>query len=903
MDQQKVVISVWSNNPLLEKLFHGHHLHLNVDFVSEKISAPYFLFLVDLSFDLSSVSQKLISIYETCRENKQKLVVALIHGEKIDTEKNLYFQNLLEKISADKPLHRLVNVKDMYQTDLLTPVTWFDTFLLQVVSSRKIDITTKGENCYFPVSVHDFLNGLLKIFFLVNTGGKTFWLSGDPISDLDLAYLIKKKLENVDDEEFEINATLPVTNESIHLRTLANQTSAVLNWEQEDDFFEVVADITRRLADDKTLILAAIETKNRQLPPVIENLLLLIQKIKFFREISLKNKVKQSIDKLQYVYLKRGIEILFFSVILIYLLISISFVGLTALGLKTFSDSYTDLKKGNIQKSVKSLKLAQSLVSVGESSYSFLSPIIRLADENIDKKNFNLFSFAHYLGISLANVQQTYLLGLNIYSGLSSGNTSLSGEDAALAIKSNLSQVYENLNQIEILSQAGRLPDYLESKLKENTEFKKISALEQQISMAIKAADLLPTITSGEIGKNVVILFQNNNEIHGSGGRLDYALVLVLDRGKIVSNKVYSASELDSLAVGTIQAPPLLKKILNYSDWKFRDLNYNPDFPQTAENISWYLERILRFKPDAIISVDNSFLSDIVFADGQLALDDQIVTKTSFRNIIASSNPGLYKQLIGMFADDLTQGKLSPLILSHAVAKQMGESNLYFWTSDPVAQKSVLDQPYSGAIVNYLCHSALLSLSNCLSQTTYINETSISLTGYLNERQRRYTHRVWLRQNSIDHEYSLIYKNISSNPKIDNPNVKIYQLYVTSPSTLGQIIFNDSIIPQSNVEKQTHNGLDRYQIPIVLSEDKDCTINISFSTPMASFASLPLGYSLTEYRQPGLGEEKDYLEINYPSSAKPSAITSQIELSVNKFSYPLPPKTTTFGVSFVPNQQ
>jgi hypothetical protein len=88
----------------------------------------------------------------------------ILHGEKIDSEKNLYFQDLLNKLGGGQPLHRLVIIRDLFQSTLLYSETFLEKYVLEAIAERKISISKKGENIFFPISFAD-LTGCLKNFF------------------------------------------------------------------------------------------------------------------------------------------------------------------------------------------------------------------------------------------------------------------------------------------------------------------------------------------------------------------------------------------------------------------------------------------------------------------------------------------------------------------------------------------------------------------------------------------------------------------------------------------------------------------------------------------------------------------------------------------------------------------
>jgi len=176
MPDRDTQISFYSNNSDIEKIFLDQELHLEVKFVkSNKEHTPYRIFLIDVKKDLTHISQNLIDTYNLCRENNSKLAVVVLHGQAIDIEKNHYFQKMLDDLGKDKPLHRLIFTKDIYQQIVSTPATTLDVYFHDAVTTHKISISQKGENLIFPLSINDFIRGMIKTLFLSGTSGKIFW--------------------------------------------------------------------------------------------------------------------------------------------------------------------------------------------------------------------------------------------------------------------------------------------------------------------------------------------------------------------------------------------------------------------------------------------------------------------------------------------------------------------------------------------------------------------------------------------------------------------------------------------------------------------------------------------------------------------------------------------------------
>ena len=93
-----IKFSLVTNNSELEEYFFDQKNFAKINFVKNKHQANYHLCLIDLENDLKNTSQVLIELYQYCRENNQKLSVVLLHGQKLDTEKNKYLKDILDEI-------------------------------------------------------------------------------------------------------------------------------------------------------------------------------------------------------------------------------------------------------------------------------------------------------------------------------------------------------------------------------------------------------------------------------------------------------------------------------------------------------------------------------------------------------------------------------------------------------------------------------------------------------------------------------------------------------------------------------------------------------------------------------------------------------------------------------------
>ena len=895
-------IAVWSNNSFLEESFVGQLTSPDISFnhYKDSTSAPYTLIIIDLLKNLKDISQKVIDFYDRARKQDQKLTVILIHGEIIDTEKNIYFTDFLTDLGSDKSLHRLVFVKDLFQASLLYTETSLEKYVLEAIDSRKIIISEKGENTYYPISLSDLITSLKKIFYLQGTAGKNFWILGDPVTDLEIAYLIKKYLEDTEGPEFEIEATASNNKSSLDLNSLGYQSRVLLNWDPKEEFPVVLKEAVYRLKEDRSLLLTKLHHNQKEaryprlkkIGKYLNSLKKIIDHLKFKK--GTREKIETGPE-----LLKKILEYSIATISFVYLILSLIFVSFTTLSLKYLENTLSDLRRGDTSLSVSHLNQSKIFSKIGKGSYSIVSPAVSIFAGSIHEKNYNLFVFLDYSQASLVSLQQTYQLAENIYQTIGGESSARFYEDSSLALRSNLTQIYENLNQIRLLSNRGKLPQILEKKLNSNSEFNNIELIEQQITDLLKTVELLPAFLAGDSAKNIIVLFQNSQEVRSTGGTIDYVLALVMDQGKIVSKNLYRNDEIDSLGIGVVAAPPMVRQLTGEGEWKTRDLNYNPDFPQTAVNISWFLDKFLKIKPDIILAVNDRFISDLLQEDKGILLNGRNVTSDIFHKEIASeSTSELYRDLISHYIDRILGHQLSLSSLGRIIAKQSAENQILFWSVDSNIEKSIVSQRYSGAIFPHACHGGLSNSGSCVVQTTYYNESNFSLIPLTEKPQRKILHRVWIEKNQIKHRYQVQYQLKEEIINQIQHLSMVVQLYAPENSMLDRITLDNREILLNNILRQKDNQMERFQIPFSMSLNGTHDFAIDFITPLTPSDDMSLAYTFSEYFQPGMIDQNIELEVNFPEVFRPSIITGAVTSGKNSLNLVLTPKNASFGVGF-----
>lgn len=879
MPEREVPFVISSNNHEIIELLLKNKLHPEIKFVDDKIkNFKYLVFFIDLQKELSQISQNIIGAYEHCRQNDSKLAVIILHRNKIDSEKNHYFQKMLDNLGKDNPLHRLIFIKDLYQNISFIPATPLDQYLHDSISSKKINISQKGENLLFPISIKDLISSVTKTLFLSNTQGKTFWILGDPIKDLELAFILKKITVGYTEEDLEINAEGKNDPETSILLSINNKSRGDLNWQPQDDFIDDLKQIVGRYVENPN-------TKDKE-----EEKLNIIHRLLnwFYKPRIKKNNQLPTIGRIS----KTIIKIL----IIVSIFWGVMIILFTGLSLQQLNSSIKQALNGELKQSVNSTNKAVAFKEIGESLFSSLIPIANFVSPKETEKIINIFSFINYSTTSLGNLHQTYVIAESLLLSLNNSNVKVNYSDLSLALHSNLSQVYENINQISLLGKENKLPPFLSNKLKANDQYKNLKNLEEQVVQYIKIVDIIPAILSENKTTTIVVLLQNNHVLKPSGGDIDYYLLLSLNNGKLISKNYYTKIELEKLYSDANNPAQKNKRFILPPTPQLIDFIEIPDFSISSQTMSVYIEKALKIKPDFIIATNNLLIEQLLFDEKSQILDQFKL------DYLTSSGSAIYKDIVNQYLDRLFNQDLSLPVLGRTVAKIIEDNQILIWSSDKNIEKTLASQPYSGVIISHPCNAGLTSNKECFSETAYLSESQNTTSRQNPWSGRTVNHNIEIFPTIIQHEYIINYK-IDQTLKLNSAISVNYHLFLPTTSTLNQVLLNDLPFSMKLVKKNIEGTIDHYEIPLSFMPDIDSTLIIKATTVNGQNFSLPMSYSITEYRQPGTVDSGIDLMINYPENLKPIIVTSQFTAKPSQLIITLPPHTSTFGFTLDANKE
>ncbi|MEI6650520.1 MAG: DUF4012 domain-containing protein [Candidatus Moraniibacteriota bacterium] len=117
--------------------------------------------------------------------------------------------------------------------------------------------------------------------------------------------------------------------------------------------------------------------------------------------------------------------------------------------------------------------------------------------------------------------------------------------------------------------------------------------------------------------KTYLILFQNNLELRPGGGFIGSFGILKVRDGHVTEFTTHDTGNFDGRIPDTVPTPYPMKETLHVSSWKFRDSNWEPDFPTNAQQaVEFYKMGNGQETFDGVIGITADVLSSFLTVTG-----------------------------------------------------------------------------------------------------------------------------------------------------------------------------------------------------------------------------------------------------------------------------------------------
>lgn len=248
----------------------------------------------------------------------------------------------------------------------------------------------------------------------------------------------------------------------------------------------------------------------------------------------------------------------------------------------------------------------------------------------------------------------------------------------------------------------------------------------------LKMAPIMPEILGYYGPRRYLIIAQNENEIRATGGFISGAGLIEVDKGEIIridfrdANSVDAWADptktLDALAKPYGQPPKPLSELMLLDLFLFRDANYWPDFPLSAQKAMDLYSYGQDVPPlDGAIAIDQQFMSLLLSGVGPIQIPDsgEVINQNNIINSLQEAwtlQDGVLerKSFLGTFSLAIYErlqnesSTINPISLAKSMGEALQKKHLQFYFTDPSVSRVIKDIGWDGRLIPPDGNDALL---------------------------------------------------------------------------------------------------------------------------------------------------------------------------------------------------
>lgn len=246
-----------------------------------------------------------------------------------------------------------------------------------------------------------------------------------------------------------------------------------------------------------------------------------------------------------------------------------------------------------------------------------------------------------------------------------------------------------------------------------------IPKVEQTFDLALTFMKVLPAFAGYPEEKTYLFILENNREMRPSGGFIGTYGILNMENGEIKKFFTDNSYNLDVLVKDDweLASPEPMKKYMNQPKWFFRDSNWWPDWPTSAEKIEWFYKAEGGTEEvDGVIAVTSTVIEELLGVLGEFEVAGLTFNKENFwEQMQYQVEFGYYKQGIDVMDRKDIIGDLGKQIMARLftlplsewpsliemVGQQTKEKHILLNFHDPSLQKLAVENGWAGQVKRF----------------------------------------------------------------------------------------------------------------------------------------------------------------------------------------------------------
>jgi len=480
--------------------------------------------------------------------------------------------------------------------------------------------------------------------------------------------------------------------------------------------------------------------------------------------------------------------------------------------------------------------------------------------------------------------------------------------EALKRIQINLDQAYSQLSFVESELQSGQQLDLdltttLTQKFQTLTD--DLPNIRQKIDQARLILPLIPSFIAQDSKKTYLLLFQNSSEIRPTGGFIGSYGLLTFDQGKLLDFNVEDIYSADGQLKGYVKPPEPIEEFLGQNTWYFRDSNWDPDFPLSAERAEWFLNKTTNRKVDGVIAINLPAVKEFLNATGPIDLPDyneEVTADNLFERAEYRSEIDFFpgstqkKDFLGSLAREIfdkAQTSTASELLKYIEALEVAlvQKQILIYLHDLNAQKLLLEQNWAGAL--FAPNLATLDNRPVLSDYSYLVEANLGINkaNYFLKRHIKQQLTILKTKQALA-VTTIRYHNQSPADAWPGGTYRSYlRHYIPLDSQLISIKVDDKKLNlKKDVDRQVANNKLILGFPVTVPVKNALDVEITYRLPGKLDTSQPQArLALVIPKQPGIIDDTLEVIVNHPSFLTVTATQPQALIS---------PQVVTFQSDF-----
>ena len=395
-----------------------------------------------------------------------------------------------------------------------------------------------------------------------------------------------------------------------------------------------------------------------------------------------------------------------------------------------------------------------------------------------------------------------------------------------------------------------------------------------QLRKAKKVFALLPDLLGEKEEQTLLLLFANNMEIRPGGGFIGSFGILKTQYFGVKDFQILDVYDADGQLTAHIAPPNPIRDYLNQPHWFLRDSAFFPDFYDTYQQATFFLQKELGLSSwNGAALITTSAVRNIIGAYETIFLPDykEKITKDNFyikTQYYAEHGffPGSTQKksfLSSLVKQLLSQTETAnPLLLSSAIVEGFDQKNMVLFMNNERTQKSLDELYWSGRLAIPYCSGA--EKSNCYADFQYALDANMGVN-----KTNFFVDRLYDVQTSVDTSglittsLTITYSNNSLSGVFPGGTYKNYfQILLPADSLVSSIKVDGQQLSTYDSETGKHKVIG-FLLEILPQQKKSVSLSYSSTT---KFKKGKATYQLVIQKQIGAQSNDVHFTLKLPTN-------------------------------------